>query len=101
MQETTNITKLARAFHLSTTDAEKKLRMQGVEPVNEIVMPSGRRFVLWPKDDAIKTLKDYQQPPAEAQKKTPEPSREFDLSHDMAEVKRLLQEVLEHITRPQ
>ena len=93
--KTANITMLARMFHLTTKEAEKKLRDSGLAPVNEVQMPSGRRFVIWEHDEAVETL-------ARKALKAPTSSDQPPVdTDDLAEVKKLLQAILEHLTKPQ
>jgi hypothetical protein len=54
--ETINLTALAK-FNRGTTPATRsKLEKLGVNPVEEVVMPSGRKFVLFDKVKAVKAL---------------------------------------------
>lgn len=92
--KTANITMLARQFHITTREAEKKLRDAGLEPINEVLMPSGRRFVIWEHDKGIEVL-------AKKSEKAPELTQQPPVNmDDLVEVKKLLQAILEHLTKP-
>ena len=105
--ETINITRLARMFNSTTRDTEKKLSKIGLLPVNEIEMPSGRRFVVFDKEASVKALqgmKDALNPPVVMNPKKEEKEETaldmHQLSRELLEVKALLASVLEVITAP-
>lgn len=56
MPESVNITSLARQYHATTPNIRRRLDRLGVKPLQEILMPSGRKFVLFDKDEAILVL---------------------------------------------
>ena len=99
--ETINITRLARLFNSTTKETEKKLSRIGLLPVNEIEMPSGRRFVIFDKQasmKALQALKDEKEPPV---RMAPRESTDVErLTKEIAELKTLLASVLEVVTAP-
>ncbi len=94
MQETTNITTLARTYKVTTRDVERRLKTMGIEPSNEVLMPSGRRFVLYDKAAAMKALEKAKETPSKHQ----EPVQ--DIHAELAEVKGLLSNLLDLMTKP-
>lgn len=100
--QTTNITTLARAYRVSTRDIEKKLTKLGIKPSNEVLMPSGRRFVLYDQTAALEALeKDKQAQLAKAQEQTEEVVETPSVAQELAEVKALLTAVLDMLTKPE
>jgi hypothetical protein len=118
--ETINLTALAK-FNRGTTPATRsKLEKLGVNPVEEVVMPSGRKFVLFDKVKAVKALEKSRaerEKALEAKRNPkPEPKKPVNSAkprqpHQSEDIKALLQELqeirslnaqlLEAFTRPQ
>lgn len=73
-------------------------------PVNEIEMPSGRRFVVFDKEASVKALqalKDASEPPVKMNAQVSRESTDVEqLTKELAEVKAMLASVLEVITSP-
>lgn len=73
-----NTSNLAKLYHTTTADVEKKLTTLGHKPVRTVIQQSGRRFMLWDRQATIAALEDYKN------------RRE----REMAERSRLRQEIL-------
>lgn len=56
---TINTTTLARRFGVTTKALESRLRKLGIAPAQEMIQPSGKRFVLWPAEEAVTELEKY------------------------------------------
>ncbi len=54
-----NTTRLARRFGVTTTQVADRLVTNGLEPVGVAVMPTGRTFKVWPRDEAVRVLNNY------------------------------------------
>lgn len=103
---TINTTALAREYQLTTKDLEKRLRRLGIAPVSEVVMPSGRRFILWPAETARKALDDYRDQlrqrreadfgrvPAPSPAPNPETAQ---LAQEVSELKGLVSQLLQRL----
>lgn len=99
--ETINITALARMFHKTTGDAEKHLRRAGVDPLAEVVMPSGRRFMTFSKAAAVAALqkhKDMTSPPVSKSGKVL--VQAAGLEEEVKELRALVAQLLEAVTKP-
>lgn len=59
MNEVINLTGLAKTYKMPTPKMAQKLTEAGVMPLQEIQMPSGRKFVLFDKVKSIKALEEH------------------------------------------
>lgn len=91
-----NTTNLAREYKLTTRDMEARLRRLGISPVQEAVLPSGRKFMVWPEAESRAVLDAYQaelrQRRLGARPRSAPPERPADVDPDRQQ---LLQEVRE------
>ena len=56
---TINTTTLARRFGVTTKALESRLLKLGIAPAQEMIQPSGKRFVLWPAEESVAELEKY------------------------------------------
>lgn len=97
MTETINITRLAREFHITTTDAQKRLSRSGVSAANEVIMPSGRHFVVYDREAATEALRKAQELSKPAVRMNPpaNPSRASgSLEAEVGELKAMVEALL-------
>lgn len=108
--EIINVTALARSFHATTPVIKKRLETLGVMPVQEIEMPSGRKFVLFNKQEAMEVLekdaKEREQAAMEAKAAAGRPTRVViddeafkALQAEVAAMKEMMEQILGYVTQ--
>jgi hypothetical protein len=111
--ETISITGLAK-FNRGTTPATRaKLDKLGIKPVQEVEMPSGRKFVLFDKVKAIKALEKSRaerehrlekQAKAQAKKASKRLQNAVvaadPVAQEVQELRKMVAQLLEHVTKP-
>lgn len=100
--EMINVTALARMFHQTTSDTVKNLSKAGIEPLQAITMPSGRRFMTFDKVAAVKALqkrRDMLHPPVR-KSGTISVQQQGNLESEVKELRAIVAQLLEAVTKP-
>ncbi len=103
-----NVTKLAREFHATTPAIRKRLDKLGVMPLQEIEMPSGRKFVLYSQEafEVLDQERRAREAPVTMNKPAPvevkDDSEDIEaLKAELSEIKSLLTQLLDMKTKPE
>jgi hypothetical protein len=113
--ELINLTALAKINRGTTPATRAKLEKLGINPAQEVEIPSGRKFVLFDKVKAVKAIEKSRADREKAQEKKAaavakkaskavvksKPSKADPVQQELRALRETMTQLLEHFTQPQ